>query len=339
MYCLCDKHHIAACFTLLFLSPAHVYVDAHTLAHCKKALPGCLVWVHVCLHEHSWSVVYLCARAYRDRDVDVLLHARWCIGPYDCSCSHTVVHPSCTNWHYSASKSDICFKNHRIYQIYTSCPCAGCTGMANKNQTFCGPPPLYCNATEAQCTNFQAAAKVKSWAAISKNETVIAQQLVRLGPLSVAMDATGLEYYTSGIWNPTGKQGRTHPGCSQAHRAKERVHACAVNRAHIYHRTYTVVNGQRSADILLRTRCLAHMNCPAYRPRPLYPAPSPNCCVSFVAYDVTMTGLFACDSSGQTLDHAILLGTTRICHSPFLSPPDCLSILRIHKHTSHGNRL
>ena len=39
---------------------------------------------------------------------------------------------------------------------------------------------------------------------MSKNETVIAQQLVALGPLSVALDATGLDWYSSGVWDPTG---------------------------------------------------------------------------------------------------------------------------------------
>lgn len=43
------------------------------------------------------------------------------------------------------------------------------------------------------------AVSVKSWAPISKNETEIAEQLYALGPLSVALDATGLSWYSKGV--------------------------------------------------------------------------------------------------------------------------------------------
>jgi hypothetical protein len=92
--------------------------------------------------------------------------------------------------------------------------------MLNKNVTFCGPPPEYCNAcvrishpllhrcvlplfaaprrtgTSDKCPTATHDVKLSGWSSISKNETEIAAQLVALGPLSVAMDAAWLDTYT-----------------------------------------------------------------------------------------------------------------------------------------------
>lgn len=82
--------------------------------------------------------------------------------------------------------------------------CAGMGGcfpcMANKNTTFCGPPPSYCNRT---CL-FDASkpvVKVRSFTPIPQNDQAIAQSLVNFGPLSVSINADPLQMYTGGILN------------------------------------------------------------------------------------------------------------------------------------------
>ena len=79
------------------------------------------------------------------------------------------------------------------------------------NKDSCGDhSDLYCNATttkgqgaEQLCsstTGFETA--VKSWKAISADETEIAAALPEIGPLSVALNAGKLQFYRKGIYNP-----------------------------------------------------------------------------------------------------------------------------------------
>ena len=44
--------------------------------------------------------------------------------------------------------------------------------------------------------------KIVDWRAISKNETEIAEKLMEIGPLSVALNAQLLQFYHKGIFNP-----------------------------------------------------------------------------------------------------------------------------------------
>mmetsp|Transcript_10339 Transcript_10339/g.32825 ORF Transcript_10339/g.32825 Transcript_10339/m.32825 type:complete len:356 (+) Transcript_10339:37-1104(+) len=76
--------------------------------------------------------------------------------------------------------------------------------MANKNTTFCGPPPSYCNKTwdPSHCPSAPRDVKLESWQSVSKDEGVIASTLASVGPLSTLMDATNLQSYKSGIWAP-----------------------------------------------------------------------------------------------------------------------------------------
>lgn len=87
--------------------------------------------------------------------------------------------------------------------------------MADHNISFCGPPPEYCNRTwnQVHCptNDWMAASTIDSWMKISTNETDIKTSVYELGPLSVLMDATGLQHYKSGIWDP--KDGSVF-GCS-----------------------------------------------------------------------------------------------------------------------------
>lgn len=80
--------------------------------------------------------------------------------------------------------------------------------------SLCGLPPSYCDPTiTAACPDAQLYASISDWTDISTDETVIAQQLVDIGPLSALLDATQLQFYKSGIW--TGHLDGTSPalGC------------------------------------------------------------------------------------------------------------------------------
>lgn len=99
-----------------------------------------------------------------------------------------------------------------------------CSGWTNKsqcypcmaegyNKTGCGDhSDMYCNAsttkgqgTEGLCSanaGSSFAASVTSWNAVSQNETDITGVLASYGPLSVALNAQGLQFYHSGVWNP-----------------------------------------------------------------------------------------------------------------------------------------
>jgi len=71
------------------------------------------------------------------------------------------------------------------------------------NVQNCGPPPTYCNISQNQCGPFTPAATISSWTAISSDETQIAAQLISRGPLSVLLDATWLQFYSKGIFDPS----------------------------------------------------------------------------------------------------------------------------------------
>ena len=73
----------------------------------------------------------------------------------------------------------------------------------------CGDKP-YCNATEwppqQRCASpeaTEAAARVADWVWVPQDEDEIARQLMQRGPLSVAIDATFLQYYHRGVWDPS----------------------------------------------------------------------------------------------------------------------------------------
>lgn len=65
--------------------------------------------------------------------------------------------------------------------------------------SLCGPPPYYCDRDiPASCNSMEPAATISSWTAIESDEKVMAEALVSQGPLSVLIDATGLQYYKEG---------------------------------------------------------------------------------------------------------------------------------------------
>jgi len=72
------------------------------------------------------------------------------------------------------------------------------------NASLCGPPVAYCNATHWPCRDKSAsfAATIKDWKALSTNETELAAQLATVGPVSVALDASALQFYHRGVFAP-----------------------------------------------------------------------------------------------------------------------------------------
>ncbi|KAK7094097.1 cathepsin L-like [Littorina saxatilis] len=75
------------------------------------------------------------------------------------------------------------------------------------NKTLCGPPAEYCLKNESCAakvdpSKFVPDLKVADWKAISQNETEIAAAMMTTGPLSVALDATMLQFYRRGVFAP-----------------------------------------------------------------------------------------------------------------------------------------
>ncbi|XP_041378521.1 cathepsin L-like [Gigantopelta aegis] len=75
------------------------------------------------------------------------------------------------------------------------------------NKTLCGPAVPSCLKNESchaklDPGKFIAGLNVTDWKAIDKNETLIAFALMKLGPLSVAFDASLLQFYHKGIYDP-----------------------------------------------------------------------------------------------------------------------------------------
>ncbi|PVD37087.1 hypothetical protein C0Q70_04080 [Pomacea canaliculata] len=75
------------------------------------------------------------------------------------------------------------------------------------NRTLCGPPAEYCLKNEScnariNPSRFVPGLRVSDWQAVSQNETEIAVALMATGPLSVALDASLLQFYHSGVFGP-----------------------------------------------------------------------------------------------------------------------------------------
>lgn len=85
--------------------------------------------------------------------------------------------------------------------------CVPCMA-AHYNKTLCGDHgDLYCNKTTTKgqdnvtgwCSNSEGvAATISGWHAVSTNETEIAAELVKTGPLSILINAATLQFYRKG---------------------------------------------------------------------------------------------------------------------------------------------
>ncbi len=74
-------------------------------------------------------------------------------------------------------------------------------------EKLCGPPIPYCLLKDSCQAKFDKSKfvpnlKLVDWKAISDNETEIAQQLMQLGPMSVALNAELLQFYHKGVFDP-----------------------------------------------------------------------------------------------------------------------------------------
>ena len=75
------------------------------------------------------------------------------------------------------------------------------------NKAKCGPPIPYCflkDSCQAKLdpAKFIPNLKVVDWKRTSQNETDIAEQLMTIGPLSIALNAELLQFYHKGIFDP-----------------------------------------------------------------------------------------------------------------------------------------
>ncbi len=88
-------------------------------------------------------------------------------------------------------------------------------GPPGYNATRCGPAIPYCLLADScqaklKPESFLENLKVVDWKQTSENETDIALQMMKIGPMSVALDATMLQFYHKGIFDPI-------LGCSKTH--------------------------------------------------------------------------------------------------------------------------
>ena len=98
--------------------------------------------------------------------------------------------------------------------------CAGtgsCYPCMEGPTSLCGPPPYSCDRSRTQACKALGpadfAAKVADWVQADASEEAVTSLLATTAPLSVLLDATGLQYYSSGIW--TGYRSDPRLGCSQ----------------------------------------------------------------------------------------------------------------------------
>ena len=74
------------------------------------------------------------------------------------------------------------------------------------NVSLCGAAPEYCNKSQS-CSakinpdRFVSGLKVEGFRVIPRDETVMQYSLLSIGPLSVLIDATFLQFYHSGVWD------------------------------------------------------------------------------------------------------------------------------------------
>jgi len=74
------------------------------------------------------------------------------------------------------------------------------------NKTLCGMDyPPWCNTTCAKNldkSKFVPGLQLEDWRAVPENETVMAELLMKVGPFSIALNASPLMFYTSGVFDP-----------------------------------------------------------------------------------------------------------------------------------------
>jgi cathepsin F len=138
----------------------------------------------------------------------------------DCDGSHDENHADCSvfgGWPYLAY--DFLIEAGGVPSAADDPYCAGtgdCYPCMQGPVKLCGPPPYYCDENRsATCTSTPFSAKIRSWGAINSDEAVIKANLSDIGPLSALLDATGLQFYDSGVWSgyPEGKSPLL--GCSK----------------------------------------------------------------------------------------------------------------------------
>ena len=138
----------------------------------------------------------------------------------DCDGTHDEYHADCSvfgGWPYLAYQYVINAGGVPSEATWPYCSGTGdCYPCMQGPVSLCGPPPYYCDkAIEEYCPSAQRSAFISSWTAVSEDETVIADSLVAVGPLSALLDATQLQYYESGVWNGHVSGSPVWAGCKE----------------------------------------------------------------------------------------------------------------------------
>lgn len=103
-------------------------------------------------------------------------------------------------------KGGIASEENYPYCVGVDKPCFPCPAPGY-NKSLCGPPIPYCKVTDSCQAKFDKKKfvpnlKVIDWKRTSQNEDDIAEQLMNVGPLSVALNAELLQFYHRGVFDP-----------------------------------------------------------------------------------------------------------------------------------------
>jgi len=127
----------------------------------------------------------------------------------DCDGSHDDIHADCSifgGWPYLAYGFIMKAGGLPSEEDYPYCAGTGdCYPCMLGPKSLCGPPPYYCDedivATQCPPNKQNVAAKIRGWTAISEDEEEMRDLLPTVGPMSVLLDATQLQFYQSGVWD------------------------------------------------------------------------------------------------------------------------------------------
>jgi cathepsin F len=131
----------------------------------------------------------------------------------DCDANYETQNADCGvygGWPYLAFKYLISAGGLASEAAYPYCggmpSCSPCEAPGYMEK-LCGPPIPYCLLKDScqakfNTTKFVPNLKLVDWKAISENETEIAIATKELGPMSVALNAELLQFYSKGIFDP-----------------------------------------------------------------------------------------------------------------------------------------
>jgi cathepsin F len=109
-------------------------------------------------------------------------------------------------WPYLAMQYVISAGGLAKEQDYEYCVGKGCYPCAAEgyDEEKCGPGlhPPQCKVVNPCRKDVAKSAKIDDWKALSNDEVQLAQQLTEIGPISVGLDASWLQFYWHGVFEP-----------------------------------------------------------------------------------------------------------------------------------------